>query len=197
MTERHGGAARRVGEPEHPESARTRRIHDSTLAPLAARIERRRRVLAAEAELRTQLEQIGSADDWLCVQSMAGACGVTIPFLVVGPTGVFVLAASDGGWHLSDLAVWAPAVAAVKRALPGYPDPVRLAIVLVFDRAEPRRWYCQGGGGWVLGGSHLALWLTTFGDVGFAPGDVARLREQARTRWDRRVSPAPLWIARG
>ncbi len=88
------GGARR-SDAEKP------RLAPETIAPFARTLERTRRLCAAEARVSAELHALPS-DAWLIEQYVLEDAH-RIPFVVAGPTGVFVLCATDGGWRPSDL----------------------------------------------------------------------------------------------
>lgn len=172
-----------------PTAVEARRVSDEILRPLGERLERGQRLSAAEVSVRALIDGLGE-ERWMAVQAVRAVDGIVVPFLLIGSRGVFALAASDGHWTLGDLRIFGRAAGAITALLPGYPDPVRSAIVLPYDSIEPRAWYGPDGSGvWILGGDRFYGWLTSFSDHGFSASDVARLRERAHVQWDRRASP--------
>jgi len=108
--------------------------------------------------------------------------GVTLPFVVFGPRGLFALTSSHG-WAMSDLTVLDGAAGQLAAVLPAYLDPVRAAICLPYDPAVPRSWFNeQGAGGWILGGGHLLEFLEHFDDHGFSRSDIEVLRARSTPR---------------
>jgi hypothetical protein len=108
-------------------------------------------------------------------------CSVTIPLLVFGPAGVFLLQASRGLWTEEDVSLMSRAAITLGGVLRGYPDPVRPAIVVLGDdRPESKHFSGTGEGPcWILGDTHILQWLRQFRDHGFSEGDIAYLRDQA------------------
>ena len=97
-----------------------------------------------------------------------------VPFVLLGPGGVFTLCATDGAWTLYDLEVLSRLGDELRDRLPGYRGRVEAVVCLAFDHAEPRAWYGgadRGGrGGWVLGVDQLLPWLYGWGpEHGLAP----------------------------
>lgn len=122
-------------------------------------------------------------------------CSVPIPFVLFGPTGVFLLQGSRGFWSDGDIVVMSRAACTLRYNLPDYPDLVHPAIVILDDELERREHFGGGGDGpcWILGDAWLVAWLRSFGDRGLSEGDIAFLRDEsdpARVReWRRLFTP--------
>jgi hypothetical protein len=100
---------------------------------------------------------------------------VPIPFMLFGPTGIFLLQASRGYWTDRDIVEMCQAADTLARALIGYPDPVRCGIVMLEETIEHRQHFSKDGAGpcWIVGGELLVHWLYAFRDRGLAEGDTA------------------------
>ncbi len=114
-----------------------------------------------------------------------------VPFVLLGPSGIFTLCATDGAWTLYDLEVLSRLGEQLRDRLPGYRGRVEAVVCLAFDDAQPRAWYGgadRGGrGGWVLGIDELLPWLHGWGpEHGLAADDVARIAVEAGPHWRRR-----------
>jgi hypothetical protein len=166
------------------------RLTSETLAPFARTLDRARRLRSAEERVARELESL-PAGFWL-LERYVLVSARRIPFLVAGPTGVFLICATDGAWTPDDLHVLADAAAEVRDQLPGYEGGVHAAVCMAFDEMEPRSWYGgtehEGRGGWVMGVDWLKKWLFSFGpEHGLLNGDVRRLDEASGPFWDRRT----------
>jgi hypothetical protein len=166
------------------------RLTSETLAPFARTLDRARRLRAAEERVARELESL-PAGFWL-LERYVLVRARRIPFLVAGPTGVFLICATDGAWTPDDLHVLSDAAAEVRSQLPGYDGRVHAAVCMAFDEMQPRSWYGgeehQGRGGWVMGIDWLKKWMLSFGpEHGLLNGDVRRLDEASGPVWDRRT----------
>ncbi len=155
--------------------------------PLAEVLERSRRLIAAEERVARELT---SADGWM-VERYVLVDNLRVPFVLLGPTGVFVLCATDGAWTLYDLEVLSRLGDELRDRLPGYQGRVEAVVCLAFDQAEPRSWYGGadhgGRGGWVLGVDELLPWLDGWEPGrGLAADDVSRIVAKAGPHWRRR-----------
>lgn len=117
---------------------------------------------------------------------------VPIPFMLFGPTGVFLLQASRGYWTNRDVTDMCRAADTLRAALKGYPDPVHAGIVMLDETELPRQCFACGGEGpcWTLGEGVLEEWLRSFRDRGLSREDVVFLRawgSAARSFEPRRV----------
>jgi hypothetical protein len=117
---------------------------------------------------------------------------VPIPFMLFGPTGIFLLQASRGYWTTRDIVEMCQAADTLVRALIGYPDPVRCGIVMLEETIEHRQHFSNDGAGpcWIVAGELLVHWLYAFRDRGLAEGDTAFVHAWAsasRVREPRRL----------
>ena len=69
-----------------------------------------------------------------------------IPFVVVGPSGVFVVCATDGAWTIGDLQALTALADRLQRQLPGWAGEIQVVMCLAFDRTEIRSWVGGAGG---------------------------------------------------
>ena len=92
-------ARRSVVTPPRPRSAPLRA---DAAAPLARVLDRSRRLNVAEDCVASELAAL-PRDSWLVERGVLLLDGSRIPLLVIGPTGLFVICASDGAWTLHDL----------------------------------------------------------------------------------------------
>jgi hypothetical protein len=128
-----------------------------------------------------QLEQrLGCLDrsEWLRVRSLPlEKVEVAVPFVLFGPTGVFILQASRGYWLDTDIDLMARAASALGRAIRDYPDPVRPCVVILDGTSQERQHFTGTGKGpcWIVSDGRLLPWLLRFRDYGFSQGDIARL----------------------
>jgi hypothetical protein len=112
-------------------------------------------------------------------------CSTPIPFVLFGPTGVFLLQASGGYWSARDVVDMHRAANTLRDALTGYPDPVH-SVVVVLDENDlaPRQYFAPEQGSssemvgqcWVLGDALLLEWLHSFRDRGLSQEDITFLR---------------------
>jgi hypothetical protein len=159
---------------------RHRDSKSEAVVQLRARFERNARRQAAEASTRRALNDL-DRHRWHVEQSVLIAHGVCTSFVVVGPTGVFALVASDGPWSFSDLKLLARATRPFAALVPYLARRFHPAIVVASSAAEPREWFADdGSGAWVLGDELLVPWLHSFPDGGLDSGDIADLRKTAR-----------------
>jgi hypothetical protein len=174
----------RNAEPESP------RLSTDTIAPLARTLERSRRLLVAEHRVRDVIRVLPE-DAWLVEQHVLEDSH-RIPFVVAGPTGVFVLCATDGPWTIGDLRTLTMLADRLQRRLPGWTGEIQVVMCLAFDTTEIRLW--AGGSpetpyrAWLIGIDDLAQWLTAREPdrgPGLRPDDIRRLDHEALPRWDR------------
>ena len=143
--------------PPQPAASDPRRTDDVSLAILGARLVENRRRAAARTRLGEDLALLDRRS-WHVERDVIVA-GVTLPFVVFGPCGLFALTSSHG-WTMSDLTILDGAATQLAAVLPMYPDPVRAGIYLPYDAAAPRSWFNElGAGGWIVGGGHLLEFL--------------------------------------
>jgi hypothetical protein len=153
-------------------------VGDETLVQLARTLDLARRRRAAAECLECELAPLGG-DDWLIERDVEVASG-RIPWLVLGPMGVFALEATEGPWGLEALAGLAARAVEVRALLAGSSVMVDAAVVLAFDELPPRMWFAGaalgGRGAWVLGADWLLAWMFSFRPAdGLARADVERL----------------------
>src|SRR3954452_24459727 len=118
---------------------------------LAEVLDRSRRLVAAEERVAREL---ACADGWVGERYVLVGTH-RVPFVLIGPSGIFALCATDGAWTLYDLEVLARLSDELRDRLPGYRGRVEAVVCLAFDHAEPRAWYGgagRGGGGGGGGG---------------------------------------------
>jgi len=173
----------------HADLGEKPQLAPETIEPFARTIEYARRLRAAEARVNAELHRLPS-DAWF-VEQYVLVDAHRVPFVIAGPTGVFVMYATDGGWRPSDLYVLSRLAETVQEQLPGYGGHVEVVMCLAFDEIKPRAWYggerYQGRGGWVLGIGSLLGWLRSFDTGhGLSRADVQRLHHEAGPFWDRR-----------
>jgi hypothetical protein len=160
-----------------PATGDARRNDDLSLAILGARLVENRRRAAARTRLGEELARLDRRS-WH-VERDVTVTGVTLPFVVFGPRGLFALTSSQG-CAMSDLTVLESAADELAAVLPAYPDPVRAAIYLPDDPVAPRSWFNEhGAGGWIVGGGHLLEFLEHFEDHGFSRSDIEVLRARS------------------
>jgi hypothetical protein len=153
-------------------------------------LDRSRRLVAAEERVARELTR---ADGWVVERYVLVGLH-RVPFVLIGPSGIFALCATDGAWTLYDLEVLSSLGDELRDRLPGYRGRVEAVVCLAYDRANPRAWYGgpdRGGrGGWVVGINQLLPWLHGWGaELGLAPGDVSRIAVEAGPHWQRRSTP--------
>jgi hypothetical protein len=174
----HSGREPEGVDPTSDASGTSRRsVGDGPIAELGARLARDARRRAAEA---TILDVVRSLDEdrWHVEESVVAGPGVHVSFVLAGPTGLFVVVATDCAWCMADIRLIASAAKALSRSASSYPGGVRAAIVVADTAAEPRQWFAEDGSeAWVLGARLLPDWLHSFPREGFALGDIARLRQ--------------------
>jgi hypothetical protein len=143
---------------------------------------------ARMVEVNDQLEQrLGRLDrsEWLQVRGLAlDSVEVPIPWMLFGPSGVFMLQASRGHWIDGDIDLMSRAATALGGVIRDYPDPVRPCIVIIDGGAQERQHFAgmahRGAGPcWIVSDGRLLPWLLRFRDQGFSEGDIARLRALA------------------
>jgi hypothetical protein len=165
---------------------------DALLRHLSEELARHRGCVADNAELERKLRCLDGfqwhiernllvqAVKFLDTKGTESSRAVSIPVLLLGPTGVFVLHAARGAWSYEDVAILSNTAQRLDRVFRDYPDPVRAAIVLLDSSFAARHHYTWAGEGpcSVLGDAHLECWLTSRNDHGFTEADIARLRDQ-------------------
>lgn len=162
--------------PRRP--AQPRRNDEVTLAPAGAWLHGNRERNHACARLGEILARLDRGA-WLIERDVRLSNGLTIPYVVFGPTGVFLIAGAPR-WFIYELPTLHDCAVAIATELPGYPDPVHGILCLPLDPGEPRAWFdARGRGGWVVGGPHLIALLEHFTDKGLSREDIAELRARA------------------
>jgi hypothetical protein len=140
-------------------------------------------------ELAKQLAYLDPAE-WLIVRGLP-VRSIPIPFMLFGPTGLFLLQASRGYWIDEDVAVMSRAAAGADIVLRDYPGRTRPCIVILGGGGQERHYFTGLGEGpcWIVSEDRLLPSLLRFADHGFSAGDIRRLRESsnpARIRETRR-----------
>lgn len=163
------------------EAGQTRHLAEATLRGLGQHFCWQRRTRKVNDDLATRLAELDT-DKWHFERDLpVDGCSLAIPFVLFGPTGVFLLEGSAGFWTNDDIAMMTASARAIEWALPGYPCPVRPAIVLIGHEQEPSRHFTGDGDGpcWELGEGWLGAWLHRFRDHGLTPRDITTLRRMA------------------
>jgi hypothetical protein len=181
-----------VSRPEPPATARCEAPSAprlSTVDPLGRVLDRSRRLIAAENRVARELAS-APVSGWM-VERYVLVGAQRIPFLVLGPGGLFTLSATDGAWTMDDLATLSQLGDELRVRLPGYRGQVHAVVCLAFDASTPRTWHggvdLDGRGGWVLGVDALWPWLCSREpEHGIAPADLDRLHTAAGPHWRRR-----------
>jgi hypothetical protein len=108
-------------------------------------------------------------------------CSVPIPFVLLGPSGLFLLQGSRGQWTAEDVDLMSRAARRLRGALSAYPDSAHPAIVILDKDQMPREHFTGAGEGpcWIFGEGWLSRWLHRFGDHGFSEADIATFRDQS------------------
>ena len=170
------------------------RVSRDTIAPLADRVDRSRRLVACEAKVGLKLSEL-PRDRW--VMDSYVLVGVhRVPFVVLGETGVFGIWPLDGAPHPQDPAYFDDGAKVLQNLLPGYAGEVQAGMCRAFDPTmQPRWWLAPPAkvGGWVMGLDWLIPWLEHFGtEHGLGTEDVARFDRLAGPHWERRAKGVPL-----
>ncbi len=170
------------------------RVSPETLTPLAQHVDNHRRLAVADARLNDVLASL-PRDRWF-VERYVVFAGHSVPFLVLGETGVFAVWGAPGAPRWRDLPFYHRISANIKSALPGYAGPVHAGICRAFEPDAIPRWWCRAGdpgGAWVIGLGWVIGWLEHFGvEHGLGVADIARLRQLAGPRWGQPVTDVPL-----
>jgi hypothetical protein len=172
----NGGGARSASKTDT-----ARHISDDALGKLGQDFCWQARTRRVNDELETRLGELDRCT-WHFERDLPDlGCSFPIPFVLFGPTGVFVLEGSGGYWTNDDVASMSSSARAIESDFPGYPSPVRPAIVLIGHQQEPQQHFTGTGEGpcWELGEGWLLPWLHRFCDRGLTKADIARLRELA------------------
>jgi hypothetical protein len=170
-----------VSDGNPTEAGRTRRVPDETLRGLASHFRWKGHTRKVNDELAARLAEL-DRQQWHFERDLPVTdYFLPIPFVLFGPTGVFLLEGTAGFWTNEDIASMTSSAKTIESALPGYPSTVRPAIVLLGHEQEPRQHFTAAGEGpcWELGAGCLGAWLHRFSDCGLTPGDIAALREMA------------------
>jgi hypothetical protein len=107
---------------------------------------------------------------------------VSIPIVLFGPTGVFMLSGSRDFWLDEDIALMNKAAHTFGSVMMrDYPDPVRQGIVILDGEDQERQHFTGAGEGpcWIVNDRRLVGWLLRYRDHGLSEGDIARLRTEA------------------
>jgi hypothetical protein len=109
--------------------------------------------------------------------------GVVIPFVLLGPTGLFAIDAATG-YSITDAGEWGRLCKRVREwMVPDYPDRLHAVVFLPFVESRPRSWLDgRGDGAWVVGRGQLRALLEQFDDDGASQTDLAALRAHLRRR---------------
>jgi hypothetical protein len=169
---------------EH-DSPTARRNSDRMLLKFATHFAWRARTQRLKDELDWQLRDALDPEEWFIERNFT-ISGVSIPFILFGPTGVFTLWATRRYWtdqHVFHLRHTADKLQA---AFEDYPDQVHPAIVLLDDDSKPTQEFAGEPGApwvgpcWVLGDRWLIAWLESHeDDLGCSKADVALLRNES------------------
>ena len=180
--------------PPAPPALPGSRVASETLAPLADRVDRSRRLAASEAKVGLKLSEL-PRDRWV-VDSYVMVGGHRIPYVVLGETGVFGIWPLDGAHHPQDPAYVNDDAKVLQNLLPGYAGEVQAGMCRAFDpKMQPRWWLAPPAkvGGWVMGLNWLIPWLEHFGtEHGLGTEDVARFDRLAGPHWAQRAKDVPL-----
>ena len=171
------------------------RLSPATLEPLCRYVDFRRRLELAVAELECRLAAL-PRDCWrIEPYPLTGERRNTL--LVLGDTGVFVIAATYAPGHWDDVVTVSMLAGKIQHLLPGYAGQVHPAICHPFTSLAPRDWHRADEhgdwvGAWLLGGDSVIEWLVHFGtEHGLGPGDLERFEELAKPNWMNAAIPAP------
>jgi hypothetical protein len=188
--------AQRSPEPRRPPPVQApgRRLSDETLAPLAQRVDRSRRLVTCEARVALKLSEL-PRERW-AVDSYVLVGGHRVPFLVLGATGVFAIWPLDGTAHPLDPEHFADAAQVIHGLLAGYAGQVHVGICRPIDPGMQPRWHLAPparAGAWMMGVDWLIPWMEHFGtEHGLGVDDIARYNALAGPHWNRRITGVPL-----
>jgi hypothetical protein len=193
---RPASAARPAGSSAAIAVPAARRIDEPVVAALADELRRHRHLAAARTRLGEDLAMLDSTR-WH-VERDVSVAGVSVPFVLFGPHGVFALAAGPG-WAFTDLPILDRLSRDLAALIAGYPDPVRAGVYLPFEPSRTRAWFDRhGAGGWIIGHGDLNAFLHGFHDRGFSASDIAALRRRiAAAGTPRRTAYLPPHSPRG
>jgi hypothetical protein len=166
-----------------------------TIAPLARTLERSRRLWVSGRQVLAVLEAL-PRDRWLVEEDVIEGSR-RIPFVVAGPSGVFVVGATDGPWTIPDLQGLTTLADRLQRQLPGWKGEIQVVMCVAFETTEIRSW--RGGPpeapyrGWVVGANDLPQWLMAFESEhgGLQRGDIRRLDEEGLPLFEQRAARLP------
>jgi hypothetical protein len=177
--------ARSVSFANEHDSPTARRNSDRMLLKFANHFAWRARTQLLKDELDCQLRDALDSEEWFIERDFT-ISGVSIPFMLFGPNGVFILLASRRYWtdqHVFHLRHTADRLQA---AFEDYPDRVHPAIVLLDDDRKPTQEFAGEPGAlwvgpcWVLGDRWLIAWLESHeDDLGCSKADIALLRHES------------------
>jgi hypothetical protein len=168
------------------------------LEPLCQRVDFRRRLDLARAELERRLSTLAPEQWRIEPYPLSGDRGNTV--LILGATGVFVIRATcaPGSWDDVITVNWL--AGKVQSLLADYAGQVQPAICHPFASARPRLWFRADDRGtwisaWLVGGDSLIEWLAHFGpEHGLDTGDLERFDALAETNWPKpAIFLAPSW----
>jgi hypothetical protein len=177
-----------LSDAEHPAET-AYGFSDGLIASFGCLLERSRRRHAAEEQVAKELRNL-ALGHWLVERDVLLGGG-RVPFVIVGPTGIALLAVTDGQWEVSDIVRLARLGAHMRARLESYEGRTHAGICLAFDRMPPRAWYGgvddRGRGGWILGANWLLPWLYGLPTgQGADVDDIQALNAVAEPDWTRR-----------
>jgi len=177
---------------DHAAGMSTRRNADGTFRQVCDWLVWHHRTKEVNAALEAQLRRLDSGR-WHFERDVSIA-SASIPFLLLGETGVFLLQASRGYWTNHDITEMCCAASTLRRALPGYPDPVNCGIVMLEELIDHRQHFACSGEGpcWIVAGELLVEWLYGFDHRGLSRADIEYFREWASS--SRLAEPRRLFI---
>lgn len=164
---------------EHRSRAPARRNPDRMLHRFGCHLAWHGRTRQANRELERKLAGLDGFA-WHIERDLR-ICSVPIPFVLLGPRGLFLLQASSGQWTAEDIDLMSRAARTLAGTLADYPDTAHPAIVMLNDDQPPRQHFTAAGEGpcWILGDCRLSGWLDHFCDHGLSEADIAVLRDHA------------------
>lgn len=168
--------APRAAEPARPVAAPAEDRHRADRSPVSLLAEHLARSPARSDEILSQ--QLACLDRGAWHAACWGSVSGHAVFLLLGPTGVFLLRASNGDWTVRQIDLLAEVASRIEREMSGYRDPVRVMIVPIGELQEPRVWFtASGASAWVTSSLWLAWQLEHFEDRGVEARHLVRLRE--------------------
>ena len=198
LRRRIGRSAATRTSPPSPATARMAEPPElESLMGVSRIFDRSRRLLVAEELVSRELLR-RHAPDWM-VERHVLIGEHRIPFVIVGPGGVFPLCVTDGAWTQHDMKVLSLAADALGDGLPAYDGPIESVVCLAFDDQAPRTWQFSSigwRGGWLMGLSQLWPWLNSWSpEHGVRVQDIHRLEVQSGPHWryenERRLPASP------